>query len=168
MKLIDEKGRVFGKINIIDLIVVVLVIAMVALFAMSKVSKNTQQNIEETENVANLVMEFSTDEVYDYVLEHVKKGEMLHDADYNKEIGIIKDVIIGPSRSFATTTEGEIVLSPKEGFSSLKLVCDVEDATIKEDGIMIDNVKYGVGHTFTVRTGFAKIYLKVSDIQIKK
>ena len=30
MKIIDEKGRLFGKINLIDLLVIVLVIAIIA------------------------------------------------------------------------------------------------------------------------------------------
>lgn len=30
MKIIDEKGRLFGKINLIDLLVIVLVVAVVA------------------------------------------------------------------------------------------------------------------------------------------
>ena len=30
MKLIDEKGRLFGKINLIDLLVVLLIVAVIA------------------------------------------------------------------------------------------------------------------------------------------
>ena len=30
MKLIDEKGRLFGKINLIDLLVVILIVAVIA------------------------------------------------------------------------------------------------------------------------------------------
>ena len=30
MKLIDEKGRLFGKVNLIDLLVVILLVAVVA------------------------------------------------------------------------------------------------------------------------------------------
>ena len=30
MKIIDEKGRLFGKINLIDLLVIVLVIAIIS------------------------------------------------------------------------------------------------------------------------------------------
>ena len=33
MKLIDEKGRLFGKINLIDLLVVILIVAVIAAVA---------------------------------------------------------------------------------------------------------------------------------------
>ena len=39
MKIIDEKGRLFGKINLIDLLVIVLVVAVVAAVGWKLVGK---------------------------------------------------------------------------------------------------------------------------------
>ena len=39
MKIIDEKGRLFGKINLIDLLVIVLVIAIIAAVGWKLVGK---------------------------------------------------------------------------------------------------------------------------------
>ena len=41
MKLIDEKGRLFGKINLIDLLVVLLIVAVLA----AVVCKNTDAEV---------------------------------------------------------------------------------------------------------------------------
>ena len=44
MKLIDEKGKLFGKLNIVDLVVVVLIVAIIAAvgvrFTSSKLNAN--------------------------------------------------------------------------------------------------------------------------------
>ena len=161
--MIDKNGKLFGKINIIDLIVILLVVAMVAFFGISKISKKDTGEVTEE---SKITMEFATDEVYDYVVEHVKEGDALYDADFNKKIGTVKSFEAGPSRAYTTTSDGKLVMNEKEGFSSLTIVCDVEGGVLEDNGVDVDGTKYGVGHTLTIRAGLAKIYLKVSDIKV--
>ena len=47
MKIIDEKGRLFGKINLIDLLVIVLVVAVVAAVGWKLVGKKAAASITE-------------------------------------------------------------------------------------------------------------------------
>ena len=48
MKIIDEKGRLFGKLNLIDLLVVVLLIAAVAAVAWKLVGKQAAETVADT------------------------------------------------------------------------------------------------------------------------
>ena len=48
MKIIDEKGRLFGKINLIDLLLVVLLIAAVAAVAWKLVGKKAVETVSDT------------------------------------------------------------------------------------------------------------------------
>ena len=43
MKIIDEKGRLFGKLNLIDLLVIILLIAAVAAVAWKLVGKRPRR-----------------------------------------------------------------------------------------------------------------------------
>lgn len=162
MKLITKDGKLFGKINIIDLIVIILILAVGFTFVSAKFGGKSDNATGAGEEI---ILEFSTDEVYDYVLKHVKEGEPLYDADHNIKIGTVKSFKTGPSNTFATTNDGQLVPSPKKGFSSLVIECSAEGAQMKDNGVDIDGVKYGVGHTLTIRAGKAKIYIKVSDIK---
>ncbi len=48
MKIIDEKGRLFGKINLIDLLVIVLVVAVVAAVGWKLVGKKAAASVSIT------------------------------------------------------------------------------------------------------------------------
>ncbi len=48
MKIIDEKGRLFGKINLIDLLVIVLVVAVVAAVGWKLVGKRQRLRFPTT------------------------------------------------------------------------------------------------------------------------
>ena len=48
MKIIDEKGRLFGKLNLIDLLVIVLIIAVIAAVAWKLVGKQAAETVADT------------------------------------------------------------------------------------------------------------------------
>ena len=48
MKIIDEKGRLFGKLNLIDLLVIILLIAAVAAVAWKLVGKKAAEAVADT------------------------------------------------------------------------------------------------------------------------
>ena len=48
MKIIDEKGRLFGKLNLIDLLVIILLIAAVAAVAWKLVGKKAAAAVADT------------------------------------------------------------------------------------------------------------------------
>ena len=48
MKIIDEKGRLFGKLNLIDLLVIILLIAAVAAVAWKLVGKKAAEPVADT------------------------------------------------------------------------------------------------------------------------
>lgn len=47
MKMIDEKGRLFGKINLIDLLALVLVVAVVAVAAVKFLQPGDEEKVEQ-------------------------------------------------------------------------------------------------------------------------
>ncbi len=78
MKLIDEKGRLFGKVNLIDLVVIVLVVAVIGalcmkLFGNKAVESITSPNVAITyevvcEDVPQAVADYCTENYYNKLL----------------------------------------------------------------------------------------------------
>ena len=58
MKLIDEKGRLFGKINLIDLLVVLLIVAVLAAVVWKLGGKKAAAAVTGTEKKAVYTVEF--------------------------------------------------------------------------------------------------------------
>ena len=68
MKIINEKGKLFGKVNIIDLIILVAVIAAALVVGINFLRGNTAAPADL------LTMEFYSEEVSDFVADKVKVG----------------------------------------------------------------------------------------------
>lgn len=159
--MIDEKGRLFGKINIIDLIVLLVIIAAVAIVGLSFAKGDS------TESQDTLVMKYYIEEANDFVAEKVQVGDMLYDDNEEIELGKVTDVEIGEPVSWAGTADGQYVQVSRDGFSSMIITGEVA-GTKTDIGAEINGVKYGVGHTMVLRAGDAKLYLRVYDIAVKE
>lgn len=163
--MIDKNGKVFGKINIIDLIVIVVIIAAVAMFAVSRFSDRVN-NIAPVANGESVYMEFYAEEVPDFVVEKLEKGAKVYDVDMKADLGEVVSFESGPSVSYAANSDGEYVLSTRENYKSVKITAKV-NGTPTEYGVAVNGNQYGVGHSMTIRAGYAKIYLKVYDVYVK-
>ena len=157
--MIDKNGKLFGKINVIDLLVILVIVAAVAVLGFSKLSGGNAGAALQT-----FTMEFYADEVPDYVTEHLKEGEPIYEADKHIYMGKITSFEVGPSKAYYADDEGKVVVSEKEGFKSVRIVGEMT-GNLENFGAVIDGEKFGVGHTFTARMGKAKVYIRVSDIK---
>lgn len=157
--MVDKNGKLFGKINLIDLIIVIILIAVVAFAAMKVLNRGTTDN-----NLTQVRISFFTDEVPDYVTDALEVGTGVLDSSENVTIGTVESFEIGEPLGYVTDTDGEVQAVTRVGFKSLDLNV-LADAELSEHGATIDGVLYGVGHTLTIYAGKAKIYLKVSGIE---
>lgn len=159
--IIDEKGKLFGKVNIIDLIILIAIVAAVAVVGINFFRSNTSAP-------ANVIqMEFYAEEVSDFVAKKVKVGADLYDDTDKVMLGKVTEVKTGPSVVWINTSDGRVVKSSKEGFRSITITGEMtgEKTSI---GATVGGVKYGVGHSMVLRAGDAKIYLRVSELKVKE
>lgn len=159
--MLDKKGRLFGKINIIDLIIILALI-----FAAVVVGKSYFTKKAETET-QTLVMKYYIEEADKFVADKVYIGSPLYDDSANVNLGNVTKVETDDSVSYGTNSEGEYVKSTREGFVSMIITGEVQGVRTG-NGALISGEKYGVGHTFTLRAGDAKLYLRVYDISVKR
>ena len=71
MKLVDEKGKLFGKLNIIDLLVILLLIAAVALIGWKVLNKDGASNAGRTILTYTVEVEGVDPEVYEGIKTYV-------------------------------------------------------------------------------------------------
>ena len=82
MRIVDEKGRIFGRLNIIDFIVIILVIAAAVLLAVKLAGRESGGVTEKTRLTYTVKVTAVEPEVYRSVLENIPgqlmaSGEMV-------------------------------------------------------------------------------------------
>ena len=153
-----KNGKLFGKINVIDfLVVVVILVAVIAVAAFVFMPKD---------GADTLVMKFRIEEVDEFVALKVKVGDPLYDDTYSLDLGKVTDIEIDDSISYGSLMDGTFSLTSKEDYCSMIITGEVKGTKTKL-GAEIGGKKYGVGHTFVLRAGDAKLYLRVYDIKVK-
>jgi len=157
--MLDKNGKLFGKINLIDLILVLIIIAAVLFAAMKVVS-----NRNKTSDVSPVRISFYAEEVPDYVTAALKEGTSVLDSTENVTIGTVESFKVGDPLGYVTDTNGEVEEVQRTGYKSVTITV-LANAELGVHGATIDKVLYAVGHSLTIYAGDAKVYLRISDIQ---
>ena len=159
--MIDKNGKVFGKINIVDLIVIVVIIAAVVMFAVSRFGgQNDGASVEDGKSI---YMSFYAEEVSDFVVDKIEEGAKLYDDDHEQVLGEVVKVETAPAVIYLSDSDGKSVASSKENYKSVIITAKV-NGTLSDYGFELGGVKYGVGHSMTLRAGYAKIFMRVYDV----
>ncbi len=152
--------KLFGKLNIIDIIIIAVVIIMLIAGALFLTKK------DDVAATQTLVMKYYIEEVSDFVIDDVVEGASLLDAEKSVDLGFVTGVDVRDSYSLIENTSSQFTAGIKEGFKSAIITGEVAGQK-NALGAIIGGQQYGVGHSFTLRAGNAKMYLRVYDITIK-
>lgn len=168
MKIINEKGKLFGIINIIDLIVLIVVAALI--FAGTVFIKNGGFNPSGVSNdiftgpQEKMIIKYYQEEVNDFVIEHLEVGSPVYDDTGKNLMGTLIGFETAPSIYYTEDAKGNAIKSSKEDCKSLILITEVEGMRTQM-GATVNGTVYSVGHSLILRAGDAKMYPRVYDIQ---
>lgn len=165
MKLIDQNGRLFGKISIVDVLVILIVAAMAAAIFYVKNGQNAGIGngvVEET-----ICFQVRVPGVPSYMEDAVQAGDLLYDLSYASggALGEITQVQVEPGFRDAIYYDGTLGLAPVEDGVDLVL-------TVKGTGLVGENGSYmlnriydlGVNSSRTYYTKYARFDGRVIDI----
>jgi hypothetical protein len=161
--LVDEKGRLFKKINVLDLIIVVIIIAA-GIFVFKKFSNAGLKTIFT--NTDKVSVQFYVEDCPRYLGESIKVGQTAKDKITNSNFGKVTDVEIGPSIVFAANSEGQIVSSSRPGYVSLIITVEGE-GILSDMGVTFDNIDYYVWKYVELRVGDNFVVTRVKSIEKK-
>ncbi len=168
MKLIDEKGRIFSKLNIVDLIVILVIIAMIAAAVVKVTSGSASQesggNTEQTEEqycYATIIARLQPEEVGN----NLKVGDHLV-ANGGYTDAEIVDVQMKAADYVGVNSEGQTVKSEHPMWKDITIVAkqklDPSDVTLKLGGQEIR-----VGYDFIIKTQMVETKATVRNIEWK-
>jgi hypothetical protein len=158
--LIDEKGRLFGKINIVDFIVIAVIVLGIAGVAYKFISSSTSL-FKKTENIEIV---FYNEDLPAYVADAINVGDQVKDSVKNTVFGKVVAKETDKSVVFAPDAKGELIQTTRPGYVSMKLYVQGE-GIFTDTGVIFNNADYYVGRSLELRAGNGVIWTRVSDIK---
>ncbi len=158
--MIDEKGRLFGKVNIVDLLIVIIILAAAAFIGMKFFGPDST-----AANTQNVRITMFCEESPTFVVDQLEAGCEAWDSSNQVTLGTLVDWTTGDSMSAITDANGEVVEIAREGYRSVRLVCE-GTGTVSSHGVTIGGVLYGVGQSASVYFGDCKLFLDIAGIEV--
>ena len=160
MSLIDNKGRVFGLINIIDLLVILLVVAVVGRFTLMQ----KQQSAGAVTRTIEVVVHVK--EVRDATCNVINEGDVVKETKTNAVLGKITNVKVVPSESIVETADGRLVVAPNPVYKDIYLTIQ-GSGTAGDNAIVLGSNEIRVGTTLQLKTNMYSVTSTVMSIDVQ-
>lgn len=115
MKILDEKGRLFGKLNLIDLLVLLLAVAAAAVFLYGRLKpQGTQEPVKTYELTYEVQVSALSPAFAETVRQYVDPEQGLADQIFSTDTGIrfqdayVVDFTTAPHVEYVATSDGEV------------------------------------------------------------
>ena len=135
MKIINEKGRLFGILNIFDFFVVILIISLIAGVYFVFIRDNDSVTKENVKVIYELQLEDARKGLY---IDAFSAGEKVYFKESDILIGTIIDIRYEDGWEYETDVNGDWVYANTEGFYDIILIVEA-DAVKSGDGYIIHN-----------------------------
>ena len=149
------------KFNLIDALIILVIVAVVAFIGI----KLSNGLVAKPENLQKIRYTFHVEEMPDFVKEYIKEKDTASVAENNDVLGTVTGKTFGEAEIYSVNDEGRIIKSTKEGHSSADIVIEGEGLQTSS-GVKINKGVYGVGHSMAIKLGNAKVYGKLSGIEV--
>ena len=158
--MIDEKGRLFGKVNIVDLLIVIIILAAGAFLGMKLLGPDSA-----VANTQKVRVTLYCEETPNYLAEQLEAGAEGWDSENNVTLGYLTDWRTGDSKSAVTDVTGKVVEITREDYCSATLVCEGE-GVMGTHGVTIGGTLYGAGQSMSVYFNDCKLFLRVQSTEV--
>jgi hypothetical protein len=167
MKLIDEKGRLFGKVNVVDLIVLVIIVGIVGAvgyrLTSSRVNANGGNPVSTPEQYCYVTLYSSL--VVPEISQSLNVGDKLVANSKYTDAEIVS-IDEKPAAYVATNADGEAVLSEHPIWKDITVV--VKEKVDPTSVILkVGNQEARVGYSYILKTQTVETNCKIRGIEFK-
>ena len=159
MRLMDDKGRLFGKINLFDLLVLLLVI--VGVVGMSLRLINTRQELGETKTA---VYQIEIKEGQECLKDAFQVGDVLYEKD--TFLGTITEVRGENSETLQRRADGSAKMVKQLHLYDIEITFTT-DRFVEDKGYHVDSAEWLAGTSHSISNGFAATAAVVRSVEIQ-
>lgn len=152
------------RFNLVDVIFILVLLAGIAFVVMRLGGLDVVARITGAAPSETYVITFVSTDTPDYVVDHLEVGATVTNDAMDVKLGTVLDFQTGPAQISSAAADGHLVISDRDGSSAVYLICRTQ-ASDNGNGVTVNGLKLGVGHSIVIRAGDAKLWMVVSDIQ---
>ncbi len=155
MKIVDEKGRLFGKVNLLDLVVVLFVVVVVGFIALKLVSNPESYAVSQSDNVKKMYVTVKCQLVTDGFANSIQPGDKLlaQNAYTGGTVHSIDSVT--PAEYTGVDDKGQVVISSHPYLKDV-VVTLVTDQNVESPVLKVNGQEARVG---------TKIFFKTQKVE---
>ena len=160
--MLDKNGKLFGKINIIDLLIILIVIAAVIFVGMRFFGGN-DNDVGTPQHVR---MTFFAPDAPAFLADKGVLGAPVIDYDNNNYLGDLTVYSAEDAYTYGVDPAGGEpvkLFTPNECF--LTFSCEGY-GTVTEDALYVNGFQYSVGGTSTIRAGQTRVQCRLAGVDI--
>lgn len=159
--MLDKNGKLFGKINIIDLLIVLIVIAAV-IFVGLRFFGGNDNDYGQPQTV---IMTFYAGDAPALLAGAAQPGDPVNDFDNTSSLGTLVSYETEDAYTYGVGPGGEPVQLPVPNTCWLTFSCEVE-GYVAADGLRVNGYEYPVGGTVTVCAGPMRVSCRLAGYEI--
>jgi len=159
--MIDEKGRLFGKISLIDIFVILAVIVFAVGFVYNRTSQDVQRII-----MADTPMHvtFLVENVRDLSLGAVQEGDIIFRQHERIPLGTVTNIETSSAYDIITRADGTAALAPVEGRYNMYITL-AATGSITDRGFFINGTQQmSVGGRLSLQSNNLNTVAMVYDV----
>lgn len=162
--IIDDKGRLFGRVSIVDIIIVLVVLLALGGVGYKLTRTNAPTPFAKQDTIS---IDFYFEEVPDYVADYIKPGMTVRDIQKGFVIGTVKSISVDKSVVYAVADTGEIKVSTKPGYKSIRMTVE-GTGKFSETGVTFGSSEYYTGKFYEYGIGDYSIYGRMGTMKKKE
>lgn len=161
--MIDKNGKLFGKINIIDLLIVLIVIAAAAFVAL-RVLGGGESGESAGENRVRIT--FYTDWAYDFVADSISIGDPVSEHSFLTDLGTVTSFESEPAYELVyDEVRGEFIKQEKPGYSFLTVTCETT-GFMGPTGFTKGTTRFVVGGGYYFNVGPTRAGFQIKSFEV--
>ncbi|MCL2500595.1 MAG: DUF4330 domain-containing protein [Defluviitaleaceae bacterium] len=158
--MIDKKGRLFGKVSLVDLFAAVVLLAVFyVVFTAARAGDRLEMSDEQP-----VAITFFSPAALEFVADAFQMGVPVTDGERNTFLGYVADIKKDDSIFFVTDVRGNEVAAHREGYASV-YVTSRTMGRMSDGAVVLGGVVYTVGTAVFMWAGDVFLVTHISNIQ---
>jgi hypothetical protein len=165
VKIIDEKGRIFGLINYLDLMVLLIVALLAGKFFVLDNDENAKELLQSQSN-KEILLTYYIKGIKEISVNSVKEGDVFRDVETGSILGEVVKKEVANSQIQTTDTEGNVIYSIiPDRYDLILTLKSKGNVTETDRDIKVSNVDVQIGRSMLIESKLIRFMAVIYGIE---